>query len=54
MIEAQEAAIAGQGDAAVSWVGLADWEGTLVDEVALDNGAHVEVDATTGDILANE
>lgn len=54
LVEAQEAALAGQGEAAVSWVGLADWSGTLTYEVALDNGAHVEVDATTGDILSTE
>lgn len=54
LAEAQETAIVGQGDAAVSWVGLAAWDGTLVYEVALDNGAHIEIDAATGEILETE
>lgn len=53
-VEAQETALAGQADAAVDWIGLNDWDGTLVYEVVLDNGVNVEIDAATGDVLATE
>lgn len=51
VVEAQEAAIAGQAGASVKKLTLQDWDGVLTYEVALDNGADVEVDAMTGDVL---
>ena len=51
---AQQTALQGQTGAAVASVKLDGEDGTLIYDVELDNGAEVEVDATSGEVLKTE
>jgi hypothetical protein len=54
LVQAQETALEGQGDAVVVEVDLEGDSGILEYEVELDNGVEVELDATTGEVLRTE
>ena len=54
LVEAQEMALEGQGGAHVAEIDLDAEHGPLTYRIELDNGADVEIDATTGEILRTE
>lgn len=54
LIEAQELALDGQGDAVVRSVELERENDALVWSVDLDNGVEVEIDGSTGEVLQTE